>query len=175
MLDTARTVSELSEFLRWMPTDASTPDFLRFRDGDPYAPERKQTEILRTAERLRFLLPSVDIEGTKTLTEETTGHALEAGTILSPSLESTFESGEFAPYVREVIESGRSTLFVSERDLPFYLELADDGRVQIGVEDDEGFPRSLLETTDATVRAWAEEVYRTYREQARPKPLGDFD
>ena len=175
MLDTARTVSELSEFLRWMSTDASTPDFLRFRDGDPYAPERKQTEILRTAERLRFLLPSVDIEGTKTLTEETTGHALEAGTILSPSLESTFESGEFAPYVREVIESGRSTLFVAERNLPSYLGLADDGRVQIGVEDDAGFPRSLLETTDADVRAWAEGVYRTYCEQARRKPLDDFE
>ncbi|TKR25788.1 hypothetical protein DM868_10315 [Natronomonas salsuginis] len=73
MLDTARTVSELSEFLRWMPTDASTPDFPRLRDGDPHAPGRKQTEILRTADRLRFLLPSVGLEGTKTLTEETTG------------------------------------------------------------------------------------------------------
>ncbi|MFO7927198.1 MAG: helix-turn-helix transcriptional regulator [Halobacteriota archaeon] len=183
MLETVQRVAELAEFLRWFPADESTPDFLRLRDaeitsssdGDPYAPARKQTKILRTADRLRILLPSVDLEGTKTITEETAEHALEAETILSPGLESTFESDEFSPYIREMLESGRSTLFVSERDPPFYLGLADDGRVQIGVEDGEGFPRSLLETTDEDVRTWAEGVYRTYREGARRKPLADFD
>lgn len=183
LLETVRRVEELSDFLRWFPDDESAPDFLNLRDatvttasdGDPYAPARNQTEILRTADRLRILLPSIDLEGTKTITEQVTHHGLEAETVVSPGLEETLESEEFAPLLREKMQTGRSTLLVSSRDLPFYLGLADDGRVQIGVEDDEGFPRALLETTDEAVREWAKDVYRTYREAAKPKPIEEFD
>lgn len=183
MLETVRTVGELSEFLRWFPVDESAPDFLGLEDveittlgeGDPYAPARKQTEILRTADRLRILLPSIDLEGTKTVAEQVSEHELEAETIVSPGLETTLESDEFAPLLAEKIETGRSTVFVSPTEFPFYLGLADDGRVQIGVEDDEGFPRALLETTDGDVRRWATDVYRTYREDARRKPLEEFE
>jgi predicted transcriptional regulator len=182
LLDTVRQVEELSEFLRWFPTDEFAPDFLDVDDaavisaseGDPYAPARKQTDILRTADRVRMLLPSVDLEGTKTIAEQVTEHGLEAETIVASGLEGTLESADFAPLLREKIETGRSTVLVSQAELPFYLGLADDGRVQIGVEDDEGFPRALLETTDDGVRDWADGLYREYREQARHKPAEEF-
>jgi predicted transcriptional regulator len=182
VLDTVRRVEELSEFLQWFPTDEFAPDFVDVDDaavisaseGDPYAPGRKQTDILRTADRLRMLLPSVDLEGTKTIAEQVTEHGLEAETIVSSDLEEILESTDFAPLLREKIETGRSTVLVSRTELPFYLGLADDGRVQIGVEDDEGFPRALLETTDDGVRDWADGLYREYQEQARHKPAEEF-
>jgi hypothetical protein len=66
-------------------------------------------------------------------------------------------------------------MLVSPTELPFYLGLTDDGCVQIGVEDDDGLPRSLLETTDGDVMEWAESVYRKYRAEAEPKSIAAFE
>ncbi|WP_311173129.1 helix-turn-helix transcriptional regulator [Halobellus ordinarius] len=182
LLATIRRTEELSEFLRWFPTDSDAPDFLRARDVDvtastdanPYAPAKQQAAILNTAEELRILLPSVDPDSTETLTEQVTNRGLRVETVISPELEPVFESDELAPLIAEMVDTERSDILVSSDPLPFYLGLADDGLVQIGVEDDEGFPRALLETTDGDVRAWAEDTYRTYRENARDKPFAEF-
>ncbi len=182
MLDTIRATEDVAAFLRWFPADTSAPDFheaedaevTSYSDADPYAPARKQTEILHTADRLRILLPAIDLDSTNTITEQVTERGLEVETVVSPGVESTLESDEFAPILREKLGTGRSTISVAHDTLPFYLGLADDGRIQIGVADDEGFPRALLETTDETTREWGETVYQEYREQARPKPIQEF-
>lgn len=181
-LETVRTAEQRSAFLRWFPADVSAPDFLEDADaeitvptdGDPYAPARTQAEILRDVDALRILLPSIDLEATKLLAEQVTQRGLEVETVVPPTLEETMASGEFAPLIRETMETGRSTMFVADRELPFYLGLAGDGRVQVGVGDEEGFPRALLETTEAACREWAEGVYREYRAGAREKPLAEF-
>lgn len=181
LLETVERTRELEGFLEWFPDDHPAPDFGALSDatvtttgeGEPYAPARKQSEILTDADRLRILLPSIDLDATRLLVEQVE-RGLEVETVVDPDLEATMATGEFAPLVRRTIETGRSTIHVAETELPFYLGLADDGRVQIGVEDDEGLPRALLETTDAGVRAWAEDVYREYREPAREKPAAEF-
>lgn len=182
LVETIRTTDEFATFLRWFPSDHDAPDFVDVSDatvttsgdGDPYAPARKQTEILDSADELRFLLPSIDLDSTGFLREQVTDGALEAETVVSSDLEPTLESSQFAPHIRAMVRTGRSTIFVASTDLPFYLGLAGDGRTQIGVEDDHGFPRALLETSDPTVREWAESVYREYRERARHKPAEDL-
>lgn len=182
MLDTVKTVEELSEFLRWFPADVTAPDFhdvsdvqvTYSTDADPYAPARKQTEILHTADRLRILLPAIELESTKVITEQVTQHGLEVETVMSPGVESTIESEEFASLMREKVRTGRSSVFIAQDSLPFYLSLADDGPVQIGLADDEGLPRSLLETEDEDIREWAEIVYQNYRETARLKSASEF-
>jgi predicted transcriptional regulator len=183
LLDTVQRVEELSDFLRWFPDEQSTPDFLDVSDaeitspsdGDPYAPARKQTQIFHTADSVRVMLPSVDLDGAKTIAERILQHGLEAETIAAPDLEATLESEEFAPFLGRMVETGRSPIFVSPTEIPFYLGLTAGGRVQTGVEDDEGFPRSLLETTDERVRAWAEDVYQDYRKKAERKSIEDFE
>ncbi len=182
LLGAVRTTEELETFLTWFPTDLDAPDFGSATDvtvttpgdGEPYAPARRQAEILRTADRLRILLPSVDIEATRSLAEQVTERGLAVETVVDPALEATMATEEFAPLVRRTIETGRSTVHVAASSVPLYLGLAGDGRVQVGVEDDEGFPRALVETTDDAVRAWAEATYREYREAARERPAAEF-
>ena len=182
LLDTVNTVQELSEFLRWYPADVDVPDLLDANDvevtystdADPYAPARKQTEILHTAERLRILLPAIDLDSTKTITEQITQRGLELETVVSPNVESTIESDEFAPLMREKMQTGRSAVFIAQESLPFYLGLADCGRIQVGLADEDGFPRALLETANESISSWAEGVYRDYREQAERKPIEGF-
>lgn len=180
--ETVAAVDELAEFLRWFPADVETPDVLGATDvevtystdGAPYAPARRQTEILQDADRLRILLPAIDLDSTRTITEQVTERGLEVETVVSPAVEATLEDEEFASLIRRKIETGRSTVYVSPEPLPFYLGLADDGRVQVGLADEEEIPRALLETTDDGVRTWAERVYREYRESAEHRPAEEF-
>jgi predicted transcriptional regulator len=179
LLSTVKSVDELAAFLRWFPSDVDAPDFHEASDvdvttptdADPYAPARSQTEILRDADRLRALLPATDRESTETLVEQVTERGLEVASVVSPAVEATLESEDFAPLVRDLLETDRATIHVAPEPVPFYLGLAADGTVQVGVADDEGFPRALLQTTDDEVREWAERLYEEYRAAARHKPV----
>jgi len=180
--DTVATTTELSEFFRYAPTDEIDTDLLTSADvtvttptdANPYAPAQKQTEIIHRADRLRVLLPATDLESTQTVTDAVVEDGLELESIVSPSVETTFETEAFEPLLRESIATGRSTVLVSSTELPYYLGLADDEYVQLGVADDEGIPRALLETTDDRVRQWADGVYSDYRDAADPKQGADF-
>lgn len=182
LLETMRTVDELAEFLRWFPADVDAPDFQHASDvevttptdADPFAPARTQTEVLHTADDLRVLLPAVELDSTKTLVEQVTDRGLDVESVVTPTVEATFEDDPYAPLMQETIETGRSTVYVTPDDLPFYLGLADDDRTQVGLAGQDGLPRALLETTDEDVREWAEDVYEDYRESARRKPVEDF-
>lgn len=182
MLDAVEAVDELSEFLRLFPSDVDAPDFLDAddvdvtysTDADPYAPARKQTEVLHTADRIRVLLPAIDLDSTRTITEQVTERGLEVETIVSPDVESVIESDEFSPLIREKMATERSTVYVAESALPFYLGLTAGGFVQIGLADEEGLPRALFETTDETIGEWARAVYEDYRETARRKSIEEF-
>lgn len=181
-LETAAAVDELAAFLRWYPAEVELPPLVEAddravtysTDAAPYAPAREQTEILRTADRLRVLLPATDRDSTATLAEQVADRGLTVESVVPPHVAATLTSETFAPLVRETIETGRSTVYVTERPVPFYLGLADDGRVQVGLADDDGLPRALLETADDGVRAWAEALYADYREGARRKPVEEF-
>lgn len=182
LLDEIERIEELDEFLRLFPADVEAPDVLDVADfevtyatdADPYAPARKQSGILSTADRLRMLLPAIDLESTERIAEQVTERGLVAETVVSPGVEATMESEEFAPVMREKVRTGRSPVFVAQETVPFYLGLADDGRVQIGLADGDGLPRVLLETSDGSVREWAEGVYREFRGTAERKPAAGF-
>lgn len=182
LLDTVGTATELSTVLQYAPAEEIDAELLATADvtvttptdADPYAPARKQTEIVGRADRLRVLLPATDLESTRAVTDAVTEGGLELESIVSPSVETTFRDPEFQPLIREGLATGRSTVLVAPAELPYYLGIADNGYVQLGVADDEGIPRALLETADDDVRRWAEGVYSEYRDAAEPKQAADF-
>jgi predicted transcriptional regulator len=182
LLGTVGRVDELGEFLRRFPSDVDSPALpdasdvtvTYSTDASPYAPARKQSEVLNTAERLRVLLPAVDVESTELLVEQVIERGLNVETVVSPGVESVIESEEFAPRVKRMVRAGGLRVLVSRGDLPFYLGLADESTVQIGLAGDDGLPRALLETTEGEVREWAERLYGDVRDRAEPKPLGEF-
>jgi predicted transcriptional regulator len=182
VLERLETAEELSEFLQWFPDGVETPDLLAadgvevtYSTADaPYAPARRQTKSLHAADRLRVLLPATDLDSTRTVTEQVTAGDLDIETVVSPGVESTLESEEFAPLMREMTRTERSAVFVAREPLPLYLGLTNDDGVQVGLADDDGIPRALLETTDRSVREWGERVYQTYRNPARRKLAEEF-
>ncbi|MFW5978210.1 MAG: helix-turn-helix transcriptional regulator [Halohasta sp.] len=173
LVDSMDAVSELSPFLEWFPLADHdlTVDDLRggtvptTTDGDPYAPVREHTKLLRTAGRFRALLPSVGQEPFAEIHRRNLAGDLESELIVSRSVESTLRNDGFSPPVAEMLATDRLTIHVAE-SIPFFLGLDDDRTTQIGVEDDEGLPRALFETTNESIRAWGEGVFAEYRESA---------
>jgi predicted transcriptional regulator len=182
LVASVRTTEELSSFLRWFPTSEFSLDMSHLKgaeitpstDSDPYAPGRRQTEFLRGTDHFRGFLPSIDMQGTKVVHEQIMAGAFEAEIVVSATVGDRITRGEFGSLFREQLETGRLTVYVTEGTLPFYLGLSDDV-VQIGVEDDKGFPRSLLETDAQPVVTWGDDAYETYRARATHQTVDRFE
>lgn len=182
LLDTVQATDELATFIEWFPYGEYDLDLDHLRDAeitastdpDPYAPSRKHAAAVREASSFRALLPSVDLQLVRGLEDRVLGGELDAEWLVSQGLEETISTGEFAETLHEQISAGGLTVRVCDRPAPFYLGLSDTGLVQIGVEDDEGFPRALLETDSAAIRTWAESVYADFRKHSREKPAAEF-
>ncbi|RKD98121.1 helix-turn-helix transcriptional regulator [Halopiger aswanensis] len=181
-VETLRAAEELSPFLEWFPLSEHDLEIDQLEGatitpstpGDPYKPGRTQTEFMRSTAEFRAFLPSTELEGCKLLHERVTNGDLEAELIVSPEVERTIESESFAPLFREQLQTGRMTLLVSDGPLPFYLGIDDARTIQLGVEDDDGFPRALLETTEPSVAEWASDLYQEYRSAARRKSAAEL-
>lgn len=175
LVDSFEEIDELSTFLRWFPASEATFDTERLRNGtvvtysetEPYAPARAQSKLLERTARYRGILPSVDVEGTEIANEKMAAGTLEAELIVPPRIKETMGNGEFEPLFREFIDGGQLTLLVSDSIPDFHLGIADEETIQIGVEDDDGLPRALVETSEEPIREWAEACYQQYRSQAR--------
>jgi predicted transcriptional regulator len=182
LVDTVQATDDLSTFIRWFPLADYDVDIDQLReaevtastDPDPYAPSRKHAAALRDATSFRMLLPSIDLQLVESTDTRVRGGDLELELVVSPEVEATIQSGEFADVLRGQIASGNLTVLVTDDPVPFYVGLSGDGDVQIGVEDDQGFPRALLETDDEVLRTWAGSVYDEHRAAARRKPAAEF-
>lgn len=173
LVDSMETVSELAPFLEWFPLadhDLTVEDLrggtvTTAVDGDPYAPIREHTKLLRTAGQFRALLPSVGQEQFAEIHRRTLAGDLESELVVSPTVESTLRNDPFAPRIAAMLATGRLTIHVAE-SIPFFVGLDDDRTTQIGVEDDDGLPRALFETTNESIRAWGEALFAEYRASA---------
>jgi len=181
LVDTVQATDELGTFLEWFPYSEFSFDVDQLRDGEvtvsteanPYAPARQQAQTLAATSQCRMLLPSIDLQMVQRTRERVLDGDLELEALLAPRMEETVTTEPFAPEMRDQVAAGGVTLYVCEDQPPSYLGLTPD-LVQIGVEDDEGFPRALLETDRESVREWAEDVYASYRGQARHLSADDF-
>lgn len=182
LLETLAEADELGPFLRWFPCDEFDLDLTQLcgasvttpKAGDPYAPGREQTDLVRTASEVRVVLPSIDLDGTRVVHERITDGDLEAEVVVDPGVGETIRAGEYAQFFREQLRTGRLSVYCYGEPVPLYLGVDEGDRVQIGVEDADGIPQALLETDNAPVRTWAEGVFREYRDRATELDADDF-
>jgi predicted transcriptional regulator len=182
LVDTVQVTAELSTFIEWFPYAEYDVDIDQLRgaeitvstDPDPYAPSRKHATAVRASSRFRMLLPSIDRQLVGSTEERVKQGDLELELLVSPGMEETVTGEAFADVLGPQVESGNMTVLVADEPAPFYLGLGDDGLVQLGVEDDEGFPRALVESDGEDLRRWAESVYERFRADAREQPLEAF-
>lgn len=168
-----RTAETVAPVFRWLPEmdpgfdlrELDDPTVVVPAEGQPYAPAVRQSELVRSAEAFRGLLPSIDLEGSRLAHRRIVDGELTAEIVVSASVAATIREEPYATLFREQLATGRLTVAVAD-DLPFYLGLPGEGPVQLGVEDDDGLPRALLETGSDAVRRWAEREYHDRRDDA---------
>jgi len=173
LVDAVGAAEELTSFLEWFPLSEFEIGIDELRDGtvtetadgDPYAPVRQHTALLQTTSQFQALLPSIGINGIKQIHTRTVAGELDPEFVVPTTVESTIRSEQFAPLFDEMLATGRLTIHLTD-SVPFFLGLGDDGVTQIGVEDDNGIPRALLETSNETVRSWGAELFTDYRSSA---------
>jgi len=180
LAETMATAEELWPFLEWFPLsefdlavdDLQTGTVTAAVDGDPYAPAREHTTLIRTADRFRALLPSIGQQAISEAHRRILAGDLEATLIVSPSVETRIRTDQLAPQFEEMFSTGRLTVLVAE-SVPLFLGLADGRATQIGVEDDDGMPRALFETEAEAVHEWADALFADYRNSSID-PLTDL-
>ncbi|WP_152421333.1 helix-turn-helix transcriptional regulator [Natronococcus amylolyticus] len=169
-------VERLRPFVRWFPDDELEFDLRALEDAtviaasssDPYAPVNRHIEAMEHADRFRCLLPAVGLPAMTVARDRVVDGGSEHELIYGREIAVTVRSQpEYERLIDEMLESRNCELYVADRGLEFYLGLFEDG-VQLGVENDDGVPRALVETDAEEVREWAERTYDRYRTRADP-------
>lgn len=173
LLTTVETTEELAPFLKWFPLSSHDISIEELRGGEltvasasnPLAPIRELTTLIRSATQFRALVPSIDLETVRLVHDRIVDDKLEAEIVVPPEFAELVADEPFASYFEELLASGRHPVYIAP-EVPVYLAIGEDTTVQIGVLDDEGIPRAVLETTSESVRTWAESLFSRYRQSA---------
>ena len=182
LVEDLEVTADLRPFLEWFPYGATDLDLADLRDAnvtaaseaDPYAPARRQSELLGAVTEFRGFLPALDREGSELVHERITAGQLRAEVVVSSAVADALSTADYAHLHREMLETGRLTLFVVDDELPYYIGLTGRGAVHVGVQGDDGFPRALVVTETDGARAWAESVYDACVSDARELTAADL-
>ncbi|MFC7080045.1 transcriptional regulator FilR1 domain-containing protein [Halorussus caseinilyticus] len=119
------------------------------------------------AENFRALLPAVGLNQLEAGREAAVeGDQRQRIVVERDVAERLRERPHYADRIAEMLRSGRVEMWVYDGSIPYFLGLYDE-LVHVGVEDEDGMPRALIETDAEAVREWAESVYDEYRRAAR--------
>ena len=174
LLQSIRTAERLAPVMKWMPAASFDFDLRDLADAritlsepnDPYAPVDRYIETIETADNYRALLPAVARPAIEELHERVLAGEAAGELVFGRAVARTVEANaRSAQRCEEMAGTGRMSVAVYDGTLPYYLGLVDD-TVQIGVEDDGGMQRALVESAAPSVCRWASDTYEAYRESA---------
>jgi predicted transcriptional regulator len=184
LLTTVRTARKLESVVRWLPTDEMAFD-LRHLGGaditlptraDPAAPTRVAGQRLRATADVRLLMSVVVAEVVEACASAVASSDQRFEAVFTPAvLETIVGDPTMAARAQAMMASEDVAIYRTDGEVPHIMGLLDDV-VAFGVTDDENLPRAYLETSDATVREWAESTYERHRASAtllQPSDLAD--
>lgn len=157
----------------WYPDGGFGFDFELLTDAtfttpsqqDPLAPVRTAVRHIDAADELRLLTNATVRETAAALRDRVVDDSLDLTLVGTASIFETMASDhEMATILRELLDAGVPA-YRSEADLPFVVAIHDDS-VDIGLDDDRGFPAVLIESDHPDVLAWARETFEHYRSAA---------
>ncbi|MFC4359790.1 helix-turn-helix transcriptional regulator [Halobium salinum] len=173
LVDSVGYEMRLQKFRKWVPdgtlefdlADADDATVLLPEPGNPYGMVNRHVERLREAPSHRSVLPLTGLHGYEAVHDRVVEAGVETTVVAAPSVVDVLVTDpEFEPLTDALTETDRFRLFETEEPVPYFVGVYGDV-VQFGVDDD-GDPRALYETTDTTVREWANRRIDDYVERA---------
>lgn len=175
LLEETERARDLAAVLPWLPTEDLSFDPKRLADatitlparGDPIAPVHRVVERMRSAVRVRLLPIGYVAESLRANRDAVVGNGQSFEAVFTTEILDCIAADPTATgYLSDLLEAdceihhfcGTVPYGVSESD----------GQFAIGLVDDEGAPKALVETDDEVVGEWVRSVYETYRYAAEP-------
>lgn len=133
---------------------------------DATAHVRREEALAERADRIQFFCNSAHPHTIRVYRDRVVedGQHLE-GVIAGAALDAATRDAELGALVGDLVRSDRATIYRYEGRVSFMVGLLDN-TVVIQPLDEAGIPCALIESTDETVRAWAERTIEAYRSAA---------
>lgn len=176
LFESVAAMGTLQTISQWITIDEFDVPFERLADADvivperadPLAPIRRAEELLVDASHVRVtahnMVPGCLEAVWRAVTE---GRQTFEGVLTLGAVETVANDPEMTNQARELFTSEDATGFVHPDDILPLIFVVDD-LVWIAVTDDAGTIQGHIETTDETVRTWAEETVDAYKREAKP-------
>jgi predicted transcriptional regulator len=168
------TVEKLAPVSEWLPTAQLGFDLDRLHDSTVVTPSRTDSlgvhrrlaTLLYQADHVRELTDMVATSGIDLHCKAIDDHGQTLEVVLTAeAMETVRSTPEMVRQCAPVVERGDVSLFRYEGTVPYFLALVDDCSL-IGMFDDSGTIRGLIESTDPVVRDWTIETLDEYRSAA---------
>jgi predicted transcriptional regulator len=180
LLGTLSAMETLSIVFPWLPDDFDV-DLRRLRDArvtvptwsDSVAPVRRAAELCSGLDALRVCASGVApdvVEGIRDAAVED-GASVEV-VMTTPALDVIRSDATMRGRFRDLLDAGGRAY---EHPGHPYLVATCDRTAIVGINDDDGAPRGLVESTDAAVLSWVESRIDRCRAEADPVAGGSFE
>lgn len=178
LLENVETAAKLDGALGWLPTDAFEFDLAHLADAEVLRTESWEdhtatigriVDLISDATRIRgsaigFSHEAVDAMRDVTVEGECTFDVV----VDEPTLGMIRGDEALRSRFREMLASGRASMYRYEGEDPLHMVMAIDDTVVVCGHVEDGPPPGTVETTDDAVRSWADSYYESALEASRP-------
>lgn len=178
LIGNMRTLEHLDGAMRWLPVEAFDFDLACLQDaevstadwGNHTAQIRAVADTIYGSERIVATASGVSLGVVEALRDVTVaGDASLEALVDDTAIDIVAGDPELRRLHREMLAGGDVDVLRYEGDrVPLLMLTVCDDTVILCGHDEDGPPPGTLETTDETVRAWAEDYFETIREESTP-------
>lgn len=175
LVDEMEAEHRLRQALQWIPSDLVTFDIRSLRDAeivlleerDPTAVVRRFVDLHHGSDRARECARCIAPPLIEKHWELTVDGDARVEQVLTPkALDIVVAHATARRQLHQMLDAANAHYFVTT-DIPISVAVVDD-IVAINLTDEEGVQKGMLMADDDTVRAWATDLFETYRDKARP-------
>jgi predicted transcriptional regulator len=183
LADVVELGDEIQTLLPHLPLEDLTFDLAHLADAEitfvsrvePAAPLERVGELKQGAARSRTLASGKNPVGLEAHYDAVVNQGQRFEAVCPPALfDATAADSDQRAMMLDLLEYDVAQFYVAEDTIPVPLGIVDD-IVFFGVENEQGSPLALIETTDLNVRRWAEIEFTTVRDQATQLTRHDFE
>jgi len=173
---TVTILDELADLLDWLPIDEmsfpverlANATVVRPTTANPQGPMQLATRQIETATQIRILSRAYSPWVVEAVYEPVLAGDQSVTMVLTTGVVEAFNADEsIRRQVRDMAETDHLRLFRAD-EIPFIVAILDGDRVGMGIDDDDGRPRAVLDIEDQTIVTWAIDTYERYRDIAVP-------
>lgn len=182
LLDTVETVQKLARLEARLPTEQMDFDVRQFREAtittphhpDVFAHLRRAEELVTRAAQTTWLTGNMYLDSIPKQREL----LLERGqiqevVISTEAFDVALSRPETVAIIRELLESGRLTVYRFDGTVPLSVGIADETAIMVPYDDND-VPCALIDTENEVIRDWVAETIRDYRERADLLTVADL-